>query len=238
MKTFALIGSDLQHSFSYKYFNNKFQKEKYKNYQYINLEINNISKLKYLISKYSLSGLNITIPYKTSIIPFLDDLSKEAKIINAVNTIQINNGKIIGHNTDTIGFTKSIYKKIKNKKNALVLGNGGSAQAIKYSLDQLNINHLTVSRNTSLNYKKLTKEIIKKNKIIINCTPLGMFPNINSFPEIPYDLLTKDHLLFDLVYNPELTIFQKLGLKKNCEVINGLEMLFIQAEESWKIWNS
>tara|TARA_B100001758_G_scaffold247574_1_gene265995 strand:+ start:22130 stop:22843 length:714 start_codon:yes stop_codon:yes gene_type:complete len=236
MRTFGLIGKSLEHSFSSKYFNKKFI-EKQINAQYINIELNNISDFKRLIRKQEFSGLNITIPYKRSIIPFLDHINSEAKEIGAVNTIKFSNGKLIGYNTDIIGFTQSIYPILESRNRALILGNGGAALAVKLGLKRLNLKYKTVNRNTSLDYSDITIQITDSHKVIINTTPLGSYPNINSFPKIPYDYLGKDHLLFDLTYNPQETKFLEHGKAKGATIKNGLEMLKIQAEESWKIWN-
>ena len=236
MRTFGLIGKSLEHSFSSKYFNEKFI-EKQINAQYINIELNNISDFKSLIRKQEFSGLNITIPYKRSIIPFLDHINSEAKEIGAVNTIKFSNGKLVGYNTDITGFTQSIFPLLKSRKRALILGNGGAALAVKLGLKRLNLKYKTVNRKTSFDYLDITRQITGSHKVIINTTPLGSYPNINSFPKIPYDYLGKDHLLFDLTYNPQETKFLEYGKAKGATIKNGLEMLKIQAEESWKIWN-
>lgn len=236
MKTFGLIGKSLQHSFSSQYFNEKFFKEEI-NAQYINFELNSIDKFQTLIIKKELSGLNVTMPYKRSIIPFLDEISNEAKEIGAVNTIEFINGKLIGHNTDIIGFTQSIYPILEHRNNALILGNGGSALAVKLALKKLNIKYKTVSRNTSFDYSDITKQITDYYNIIINTTPIGTYPNIDDFPKIAYNYLNKNHLLFDLIYNPQETKFLQYGKAKKATIKNGLEMLQIQANESWNIWN-
>ena len=237
MKTFGLIGNNLSNSFSAKYFNEKFLKEGISNTQYLNFELTNLSEFKELTKRNKLSGVNVTIPYKETIIPLLDELNEEAKIIGAVNTIRINNGKLIGYNTDHIGFKISITPLLKGRKKAMILGNGGAAKAIKYALNKLGIEHKTVSRNTQFDYCNITKEITNSYTIIINTTPLGSYPNINDFPQIPYKYLTKNYLLFDLIYNPKETKFLSYGKAQNAKTKNGLEMLQIQAEESWNIWN-
>lgn len=236
MRNFALIGESLEHSFSSKYFNNKFSDEKV-DARYINFEIKNISDIRILIKKHKLSGLNITIPYKKTIMPFLDNISADAKEIGAINTIKIINGQLTGYNTDILGFTQSILPIIESRKKALILGDGGAALAVKFGLKKLNIKYKTVNRKTSLDYSDITQKIISLHKIIINTTPLGTYPNTDTFPKIPYDYLDKDHLLFDLIYNPSETQFLKYGRAKGAEIKNGLDMLKIQAEESWKIWN-
>jgi shikimate dehydrogenase len=238
MKTFGLIGKSLSHSFSSSYFNEKFFKEEINNTEYLNFELNGISEFPQLIKKKNLSGINVTLPYKESIIPFLDELSENAKRIGSVNTIQISNGKLIGHNTDVIGFKQSITPLLSGRNTALILGDGGAAKAVKFIFNQLNISHKTINRNSSFDYSDITSEIIDFNTIIVNTTPLGMIPEIKNYPQIPYELLTKKHLLFDLIYNPEETLFLKYGRANKACTKNGLEMLQIQAETSWNIWNT
>ncbi|MBT5858691.1 MAG: shikimate dehydrogenase [Flavobacteriales bacterium] len=238
MKTFGLVGKSLSHSFSSQYFSEKFYKENITNCQYLNFEIDDISNIKKLISENDILGLNITIPYKTSIIPYLDGVSDESEKINAVNTVKIVNGKLYGFNTDVIGFKKSISPILDNRKTALVLGNGGSSKSVQYVLKNLDISFKVVSRKTKLDYQHVDKEIMETTDVIINCTPLGMYPETESYPKIPYEFLNSKHLLFDLVYNPKQSKFLTFGIAKNCIVKNGLEMLHIQAEESWNIWNN
>ena len=238
MKTVGLVGKSLSHSFSSQYFSEKFYKENITNCQYLNFEIDDISNIKKLISENDILGLNITIPYKTSIIPYLDGVSDESEKINAVNTVKIVNGKLYGFNTDIIGFKKSISPILDNRKTALVLGNGGSSKSVQYVLNNLDINFKVISRNTKLDYQHVDKEIMATTDVIINCTPFGMYPETESYPKIPYEFLNSKHLLFDLVYNPKQSKFLTFGIAKNCIVKNGLEMLHIQAEESWNIWNN
>jgi shikimate dehydrogenase len=238
MKTFGLIGKSLSHSFSSSYFNEKFFKEEINNTEYLNFELNDISEFPQLIKKKNLSGINVTLPYKESIIPFLDELSENAKRIGSVNTIQISNGKLIGHNTDVIGFKQSITPLLSGRNTALILGDGGAAKAVKFVFNQLNISHKTINRNSSFDYSDITSEIIDFNTIIVNTTPLGMIPEIKNYPQIPYELLTEEHLLFDLIYNPKETLFLKYGRANKACTKNGLEMLQIQAETSWNIWNT
>ena len=238
MRTFGLIGKTLVHSFSEGYFNNKFHKEDINDANYKNFELNNISEFTDLISKMKLSGLNVTTPYKESIIPFLDELTPQAKAIGAVNTIQFKDNKLIGHNTDTIGFSQSIYPLLDERKKALILGNGGASKAIQYTLKTLNIEYKIVSRKSSFDYSDINSKSIGYYDIIINTTPLGTYPEIADFPQIPYKALNENHLLFDLIYNPIESRFLRFGKTKNCSIKNGLEMLEIQAESSWNIWNS
>ena len=238
MIRYALIGKSLSHSFSEQYLSEKFFKEGVKNTEYINLELDNLNNLKDKIKELNLSGFNVTIPYKIEIISKLDFISIQAKTINAVNTVKIIEGKLHGFNTDIIGFTKSISPLLNKRKTALVLGNGGSSKAIQFALNKLNINWKVVSRNTDFDYRQITKETIDSVEIIINCTPLGTYPKIEEYPKLPYNLLNSKHLLYDLVYNPKQTKFLTFGLSNNCSIKNGEEMLVLQAEESWKIWNS
>ena len=238
MEIFGLIGEKLEHSFSKKYFNKKFSKLGLHDNKYENFEINSLENLKKILSKNNIKGLNVTIPFKKIIIPLLDKISDEAKEINAVNTIKIVNGQTIGFNTDITGFEKSIDKEIDNRKKAIILGDGGASNAIKYVLEKKKIECVIVSRKGKVNYNSLHDDIIKESDLIINTTPLGTFPKISLFPNINYKILNEKHLLYDLVYNPKLTVFLKKGLERGCKVKNGYEMLEIQAEESWKIWNN
>jgi len=238
MRAFGLIGKSLSHSLSARYFNKKFYKEGITDAQYLNFEMKDISEFKQLIEKNKLSGLNVTIPYKESIIPFLDELTEDAKSISSVNTIQFKNNKLIGHNTDIVGFKQSIFPILGGRNSALILGDGGAAKAIKLGLEQLNISFKIVTRESSFNYSDISTQDIDCAKIIINTTPLGMYPNTESCPKIPYKELTEKHLLFDLIYNPSETLFLKYGRAQNSQIKNGLKMLQIQAEASWKIWNN
>jgi len=238
MRTFGLIGKTLVHSFSEGYFNKKFHTEDVNDAEYRNFELNNISEFTDLISKMKLSGLNVTIPYKESVIPFLDELTPQAKEIGAVNTIQFKDNKLIGHNTDTIGFSQSINPLLNERKNALILGNGGASKAVQYALKTLNIKYKIVSRKSSFDYSDISIKSIGYYDIIINTTPLGTYPKTADFPQIPYKQLNENHLLFDLIYNPIESTFLRFGKTRNCSIKNGLEMLEIQAESSWNIWNS
>lgn len=238
MKTYGLIGKNISYSFSRNYFNSKFNNQKILNYQYVNFEIDSISELNTLFNK-NYNGFNVTIPYKEVIIPYLDSLDYHADKIGAVNTIKIENDKKIGFNTDWVGFKKSIQPLLKtHHTHALILGSGGASKAITYALKQLQINYLIVSRNGKISYEDLSEEIIKNHTIIINCTPVGTFPNIEASPEIPYEYISEMHLAYDLIYNPAETLFLKKCREQGAIVKNGLEMLLIQAEESWEIWNS
>lgn len=238
MKTYGLIGKNISYSFSRNYFANKFKKEDIKNSQYINFDIDNLSELNNIFNTDNY-GFNVTIPYKEAIIPYLDSLDFHAEKIGAVNTIKLENGKKIGFNTDWIGFKKSIEPLLNSHHTkALILGTGGASKAVIYALDQLKIETLMVSRYGEISYEDLSEEIIQNHAIIINCTPVGTFPNVDAAPEIPYHFITKNHLAYDLIYNPTETLFLKKCKEKGAVVKNGLEMLEIQAEASWKIWNS
>lgn len=238
MKTYGLIGKNINYSFSRNYFNNKFKNENSLNSQYINFDIDTLSKLNNIFNTNNY-GFNVTIPYKEAIIPYLDALDFHAEKIGAVNTIKLEKEKKIGFNTDWIGFKKSIEPLLKKyHTKALILGSGGASKAVNYALKQLQIQTLIVSRNGEITYEDLSEEIIQDHTIIINCTPVGTFPNIDSVPKIPYQYITKKHLAYDLIYNPNETLFLKRCKEKGADIKNGLEMLEIQAEESWEIWNS
>lgn len=243
---YGLLGYPLGHSFSRNYFNNKFESEKI-NAEYLNFEIPDINMLMEVISEYpNLNGLNVTIPYKEQVIPFLDELNDDAANIGAVNVIKIirNNDdlKLVGYNSDVIGFCDSIVPLIKPyMKKALVLGTGGAAKAVCYGLKKLGIEPQYVSRKKSENtitYQDINKNIIDTHHIIVNTTPLGMYPNVDDSPDIPYGLLTSEHLCYDLLYNPDETLFMKNAKAKGATVKNGLEMLLLQAFASYDIWNS
>ena len=236
MKKYGLIGKKLGHSFSREFFNEKFKQLDLKNHYYENYELENLLGLKELIKKNNLNGINVTIPFKEKILKYLDIIDNTAKKIGSVNTIKIKNQKLIGYNTDTSGFEQSIIKLIKNRKSALILGSGGSSKAVQYALKKNNINTTIISRKNEKNYNKLVKEDIINNLIIINTTPLGMYPNIETCPEIPYEYLSHKHLVYDLVYNPKKTLFLKKAENQNCNITNGFEMLKNQANEAWKIW--
>ena len=239
---FGLVGKNISYSFSKGYFGEKFEKLNLLDYSYDNLDIQNIEDFPEFIKQNpTISGLNVTIPYKEAIIPFLDKLSKRATEIGAVNTIKITkSGKLKGFNTDYIGFQKSIEPLLNvNHKKALILGTGGASKAVAYALKQLGIPYLFVSRNDigdDIGYNQINEKTFEEFQIIINCTPVGTFPNTNTCPEIPYEYFTSNHLAFDLIYNPAETLFLKKAKEQGAIVKNGLEMLTLQAEKSWKIW--
>lgn len=239
---FGLIGKDISYSFSKKFFTQKFINEGLNNCSYENYDISSISELLEVINDTKIKGLNVTIPYKESVIELLNHIDPIAKKIGAVNTIKIDKqNKLLGYNTDYIGFKQSLESNISNQKRALVLGTGGASKAIVYALKTLNIKTLLVSRKKreeSITYEDISNQIIKDHTIIINCTPLGTYPNIEECPKIPYQYITERHLCYDLIYNPIKTKFLILSEKKGASIINGNEMLENQAMESWKIWNS
>lgn len=238
---YGIIGHPLAHSFSPAYFHKKFI-QKGIDASYHLYELKNISDFpKLIFDNNFICGLNVTIPYKQQIIPYLNELSDEAKKIGAVNCIHINKGFLKGYNTDVIGFEKSLNPLLtKYHGKALILGTGGSSLAVKYVLEKLGIGFLQVSRNESdqtITYSSLNKIIIQGHKLIINTTPLGMFPEVNNFPDIPYEHLGNEHLLYDVIYNPAETKFLALGKTYGAQIKNGFEMLQLQAEASWEIWN-
>lgn len=243
MKTYGLIGKTLKHSFSKKYFTEKFETEKI-DAKYELFELPDITHFQQLVAGNYLSGLNVTIPYKEQVIPFLDELDTVAQAIGAVNTIQFIRSDagctLKGYNTDVIGFTNSFAPLLQPQHtHALILGTGGASKAVAYALKTLNIDYRFVSRKPSgenFSYRQLTGEVIEKYKIIINCTPVGTFPNVDEAPEIPYHLLSSGHFLYDLIYNPEKTLFCRLGEERGTTIKTGLDMLYGQAIAAWKIW--
>lgn len=242
MRRFGLIGKTLKHSFSQKFFEQKFAAENITDCVYENFELPSIEEFKTLINTIpDLNGLNITIPYKTDVVQFLDEKGPEVESIGACNCIHIKEEKLFGYNTDAPAFKKSLETKLKPyHRCALILGTGGASKAVQHALHELNIDFLLVSRHKETNqlgYEDLGEDTVKNHHIIINTTPLGMHPNVNADPPFPYRYLTPEHLLFDLIYNPEKTKFLQEGEKMGAQIVNGYEMLVLQAEESWKIWN-
>jgi shikimate dehydrogenase len=257
MKTYGLIGYPLSHSFSKKYFTEKFEKENIRDCIYNLYPISTINLFPQLINDHpDLCGLNVTIPYKESVIPFLDELDATAKGIGAVNCIKIltdetktigpiKNKKLIGYNTDAFGFRQSIKPFLeKQHEKALILGTGGASKAVAYVLKEIGVDCFYVSRtkNSSaknqFTYEELNENVMNAFKLIVNSSPVGTYPNITEAPQIPYQYISSDHLLYDLVYNPEQTEFLKRGKEKGAATVNGLSMLQQQAEEAWRIWNS
>lgn len=258
-KTYGLIGSPLSHSFSKKYFSEKFVKENINDCEYNLYPIDNINQLPQLITDNpSLCGLNVTIPYKESVIPYLDELDETAKAVGAVNCIKIVSStenqvsRLIGYNTDVFGFRQSIkpFLEIQHER-ALILGTGGASKAVAHVLKEIGIECFFVSRSKEQDtriknqvsgakiflYEELTDYIISAFKLIVNTTPVGMFPHINERPNLPYQFITSSHLLYDLVYNPTETEFLKHGKLQGASTVNGLSMLHQQAEEAWRLWN-
>lgn len=245
MDKYGLIGYPLSHSFSKDYFNEKFENEGI-DAAYINYEILNVEGLSEIVhTTLELRGLNVTLPYKEQVVPLLDALSPEAEAIGAVNVIKVihdgDDVRLKGYNSDVIGFTKSIEPLLESHhRKALVLGTGGSAKAVFYGLKQLGLEPHYVSRTKKpgcLTYEEITPEVVKEYNVIVNCTPLGMFPNIGSCPNLPYEAMDSRTLLYDLVYNPEQTLFLRKGEERLATTKNGLEMLLLQAFASWDIWN-
>lgn len=242
----GLIGTSLTHSFSKKYFEQKFENLSLKNHSYELFELKDITELpNFLDTNKELRGFNVTFPFKENILPFLDKLDPEANQIGAVNTVSVswkNNKRFLtGHNTDVIGFRKSIKPFLANThERALLLGTGGASKAVRYVLESLGITTLLVSRQPKkgeISYEEINDYVIKYHKLIVNCTPLGTFPEVTNKPNIPYSLINESHMLMDLVYNPELTEFLKLGKEQGASTTNGLSMLYNQADEAWRIWN-
>lgn len=240
MRKFGLIGFPLSHSFSQKYFTSIFLQEGI-DAVYENYALEDISQVSPLFDDALLEGINVTIPYKESIMPYLDELSDAVKEIGACNCIRIRGGIKTGFNTDVIGFERSLEKKLKpHHRKALVLGTGGAAKAVLYVLKKRSIEALQVSRNpgsTSISYEGLTSEIVHEHTLIVNTTPLGMYPDLDKYPLLPYEAIGKHHYLYDLVYNPAKTMFLQKGEEQGASIENGYDMLIIQADESRKIWN-
>ena len=255
-KVYGIIGFPLSHSFSNRYFSSKFEKDNVPDSTHKVFPLKDISAFMPLIQQEeNLLGLNVTIPYKETVIPYLDELDETAKAVGAVNTIKVihqdqetKKTKLIGYNTDVFGFGNALKPFLKNNhQRALILGTGGAAKAVAYVLKQLGIDYFFVSRqkdnpslpknSTVFTYEELNHPHFSSCHLIVNCSPAGMSPNINQFPAIPYEFITPEHLLFDLIYNPDETIFLRKGKEKGALTQNGLTMLYLQAEESWRIWN-
>lgn len=236
MRHFGIIGYPLQHSFSAKYFSEKFEREHIDaEYSLYPVAAEDVSRIAELVN--NLDGMNVTMPYKQTVIPYLDHLDATAQAVGAVNVVH----KRIGYNTDCLGFMASLKPLLRDyDRQALVLGTGGAAKAVVYGLKQLGITPTLVSRTPKagqLGYDGLDKTVMEQYTVIVNCTPLGMFPDIETCPPIPYELITARHLLFDCVYNPELTLFLHRGKTQGALIQNGIEMLYGQAKAAWEIWN-
>lgn len=246
MDKYGLIGYPLGHSFSISYFNQKFADENI-DAEYVNFEIPSIDQLQEILDiNPDLKGLNVTIPYKEKVMQFLDSLSPEAQAIGAVNVIRVthegNNVKLKGFNSDVIGFTQSIEPMLEKKwhHKALVLGTGGASKAVTYGLKSLGIEPVYVSRYQrpgTVQYEQITPEVIKEYNVIVNCTPVGMYPHVDECPPLPYEAMDSHTILYDLIYNPDETLFMKKGKQHGADVKNGLEMLLLQAFASWEMWN-
>lgn len=242
MTKYGLIGYPLSHSFSKKYFTEKFERESIQDHVYELFPIESIGELPNLLkAETALKGLNITIPYKEQVISYLDEQSDVVKAIQACNCICIRDGKLIGYNTDVLGFEKTLERQLKvSHKHALVLGTGGAAKAVHYVLQKKGIDYLEVSRakrEGNITYNELDEKLMASHTLIVNTTPLGMYPNLDESPSIPYHLLNEHHYLYDLVYNPAKTKFLVEGERRGAQIENGADMLVIQAEASWDIWN-
>ena len=243
MKKYGLIGHPLTHSFSKKFFTEKFEKEQLNDCQYDLYDISSINELSTILKNNpELRGLNVTIPYKEIVMGVLDELDEDAKKIGAVNTIKVEKNKLIGYNTDYFGFKQSLKPFLEiSQERALILGTGGASKAVYHALTSLNINCLFVSRNpkneNEISYEDVNEYVIRNHQIIVNTTPVGTYPNINEKPNIDYTQITAKHLLYDLVYNPTETQFLKEGKQQGAIVLNGLQMLQLQAEKAWEIWN-
>jgi len=242
MTTYGLIGYPLGHSFSRKFFTEKFEKEGI-DAQYLNFEIPSIEEFPEIIKNHpELGGLNVTIPYKQQVMQYLDELSPEAKEIGAVNVVKVGE-KLKGYNSDVIGFVNSIKPLLKaHHKKALILGTGGASKAIRYGLaEKLGMETLFVSRSARegmISYEDVNAEVLKEYEVIVNCSPVGMFPHVDECPTLPYEAMNENHLLYDLVYNPLETLFMKKGAAQGATVKNGLEMLHLQAIASWEFWGN
>lgn len=243
IKRFGLLGRNISYSFSKGYFTDKFNNENFVGCSYENFDIPEITGFAEVIKNTAdLKGLNVTIPYKETVIPFLDKLSKKAEIIGAVNTIRITKkGKLKGYNTDYYGFKKSLEPLLKpHHKKALILGTGGASKGVAFALDELNIPYTFVSREAKENgidYDRINATTFDNYQIIINATPVGTSPNVDAFPLIPYEFFTDKHIAYDLIYNPAETQFLKKAKQQGAQIKNGLDMLIFQAEKAWKIWN-
>jgi len=249
MKTFGLIGHRLGYSFSKKFFTDKFQQENLVNHEYVNFELDSIQEFPAIFDQgKEIGGLNCTIPYKQQIMQYMNEIDSEAAQVGAVNTVKItyDNGRrfLKGFNTDVYGFEHSLSPMLESKhRKALILGTGGASKAIKHILNKLNIDFVSATIEEQCNekeirYHQIDKQLLNDHLIIIHATPIGTFPNVDQCPDIPYEFITKDHVCFDLVYNPEETMFLRKSKEQGAKIKNGLEMLHLQAIKAWEIWNS
>jgi shikimate dehydrogenase len=236
-KKLGLIGRNISYSFSKKFFEDKFQKLMLKDFSYDIFDLQEIDDVENILSQPELLGFNVTIPYKEKIIDYLDELSDEAEKIGAVNCVLIEDGKKTGYNTDAFGFEKTLLlHKKQYQDSAIILGNGGAAKAVKYILDKSGIPSITVSRNSEINFENLDEETVQNNKIIIQCTPVGTFPNVEDCLNFPFEGISDKHLVIDLIYNPNYTKFIIKASEKGAKTVNGYYMLEQQAEKAWEIW--
>jgi shikimate dehydrogenase len=244
MRRYGLLGYPLTHSFSQQFFTEKFEREGITDCSYSNFSLPDIGELPGVLSDAELCGLNVTIPYKEKVIPFLQDRSAVVSEIGACNCIKIEGSRLTGHNTDVVGFEQSLVRKLgDHHREALVLGTGGAAKAVEYVLRKLGINYRLVTRRPrpdtdDMAYEDVDARLLDAFTLIVNTTPLGMHPKVSECPPLPYAALTSRHYLFDLIYNPSRTLFLQKGEDRGAVVENGYEMLLLQAEESWRIWNS
>jgi shikimate dehydrogenase len=244
MRKFGLIGYPLSHSFSQKFFTEKFARENIEDCKYENFPLKSIEEISSLLqNEFFLFGLNVTIPFKEQVIPFLHEKNNVVEKTGACNCIKVKSGCLYGYNTDVIGFERSLEEKLKpHHKRALILGTGGAAKAVEYVMQELGIEYIFATRkkdisHKQINYSDIERSLIQSHTLIINTTPSGMFPKVDECPDIPYEFLNSEHYLFDLVYNPAKTLFLQRGEQHGATIKNGQEMLVIQAEESWRIWN-
>jgi shikimate dehydrogenase len=243
MRRFGLIGKTLAHSFSQTYFSKKFEQEGITDCSYQNFELSQIQDIDSLLDQYpDLEGFNITIPYKEAILPYLFKQNEVVQAVGACNCVKVVDGRFIGFNTDVVGFRQSLQPQLKpHHTKALILGWGGAAKAVAYALTSLHIDYLVVSRNkygNTISYSEVDIALLEQYTLFINTTPLGMYPNVDEAPEIPYNLLSAKHFLFDLIYNPVQTRSLELGAQQGAQTSNGYDMLIGQAEASWRIWNT
>ena len=246
IKQFGLLGKNISYSFSKKYFTKKFKELHLENYSYRNFDLQQIDDFPLILNENTdqLRGFNVTIPYKEEIFKYLDELDHDAASIGAVNVIKVMaDYRLKGYNSDIYGFENSLKPLLKgDEKKALILGTGGASKAVAFVLNRLDIDYKYVSRSSknkrTITYQQLDKDVIKQSYLIVNCTPLGTYPKVKDLPNIPYEFLTKEHILYDLIYNPAMTSFLKKGKEMGCIVKNGEEMLKLQADRSWEIWNS
>lgn len=243
MRRYGLIGYPLTHSFSQRYFTEKFEREGIRDCAYLNFPIENIDELPGLLGDDALCGLNVTIPYKQAVLPYLHHKSEVVNAIGACNCIRIEKGALTGYNTDVAGFERSLFPLVMEHDHlrALILGRGGAAKAVEYVINRMGFSYRVVTRGpkkdiTDLYYEEVDESVMSLYKLIINTTPLGMYPHVDECPPLPYEAMGPDHILFDLIYNPARTLFLKKGEERGAVVENGHKMLVLQAEESWRIW--